>query len=117
MNCKDPTNEKGFKSGKFDISQNNIVFVTSDALAHYIIMMYEVTHKEKFYEELQEAISAQTKDSNYIKTALSLKKVDFEKDVIAKLLNCKNVANYKRHLQSLYKKGLLGHDDYSLAIL
>ena len=117
VNCKDPTNEKGFKSGKFDISQNNIVFVTSDALAHYIIMMYEVTHKEKFYEELQEAISAQTKDSNYIKTALSLKKVDFEKDVIAKLLNCKNVANYKRHLQSLYKKGLLGHDDYSLAIL
>ena len=80
-------------------------------------MMYEVTHKEKFHEELQEAISAQTKDSNYIKTALSLKKVDFEKDVIVKLVNCKKMANFKRHLQSLNKKGLLGHDDYSIAIL
>ena len=82
MNCKDPTNEKGFKSGKFDISQNNIVFVTSDALAHYILMMYEVAHKEEFESELQEAINAQTKDSNFIKSCMSQRKIDFE-DVLS----------------------------------
>lgn len=117
VNCKDPTDEKGFKSGKFNITTNTIVFATSDALSHYILMMYEVAQKETFSGELQEAISAQTKDSNFIQTALSLKKVNFEKDVIEKLVNCKNYGNYKRHLQSLNKKGLLGHDDYSIAIL
>ena len=80
-------------------------------------MMYEAYNKADFAEELQEAINAQTKNSNYIKTAMSLKKKNFEEDVLNKLLNCKNIGNLKRHLQSLRKKGLLGHDDYSLAIL
>ena len=117
VNCKDPTDEKGFKSGKFDITPHNIVFTASDALAHYILMMYEVENKKQYAEELEEAINAQTKDSNYIKTALNLKKVNFEKDVIVKLVNCKNNGNFKRHLQSLNNKGLLGYDDYSIAIM
>jgi len=80
-------------------------------------MMYEVENKKQYAEELEEAINAQTKDSNYIKTALNLKKVNFEKDVIVKLVNCKNNGNFKRHLQSLNNKGLLGYDDYSIAIM
>lgn len=117
VNCKDPTDEKGFRSGQLEITNDCIVFVASDALAHYILMMYEVAHKEKYNEELQEAINAQTKDSNFIMTALGMKKADFEKDVIDKLLNCRNEWNFKQHLQSLRKKGLIGHDDYSIAIL
>ena len=117
VNCKDPTDEKGFRSGQFEITKDSVVFVASDALAHYIIMMYEVSHKNNYNEELQEAINAQTKDSNFIMTALGMKKVNFEKDVIDKLLNCKNEWNFKQHLQSLRKKGLIGHDDYSIAIM
>ena len=117
MNCKDPTDEKGFRSGQFEITKDCVVFVTSDALAHYILMMYEVAHKEHYNEELQEAINAQTKDSNFIMTALGMKKIDFEREVIDKLLNCRNAWNFKQHLQSLRKKGLIGHDDYSIAIL
>ena len=117
MNCKDSTNEKGFKCGKFDFHKDSVVFVASDALAHYILMMYEVTYKEQYKDELQEAIDAQTKDSNFIRTALGIKKVDFEKDVIDKLMNCRNVGNFKKHLQRLRKNGLIGHDDYSIAIL
>lgn len=116
INCKDSLNETGFKYGQFKLADDNVVFATSDALAHYIIMMYEITHKDEFAKELQEAINAQTKDSNYIKVALGLKKADFE-DVIKKLLLCKNQANYIRHLQSLKKKGLIAHDDYSIAIM
>ena len=117
VNCKDPTDEKGFRSGQFEITKDSVVFVASDALAHYIIMIYEVSHKNNYNEELQEAINAQTKDSNFIMTALGMKKVNFEKDVIDKLLNCKNEWNFKQHLQSLRKKGLIGHDDYSIAIM
>lgn len=117
VNCKDLSNEKGFKMGKFRMHPDCVVFATSDALAHYIIMMYEVTHKDKYADELQEAIAAQTKNSNFIKVALGLKKVDFEKDVIGKLLNCKIIWNFKQHVQSLKRKGLIGHDDYSLVIM
>ena len=117
VNCKDPIDERGFKSGKFEIHTNSVVFAASDALAHYILMMYEISHQNLFAEELEEAIKAQTKNSNFIKTAMALKKVDFERGVINKLLNCKNEWNFKQHLLSLRRKGLIGHDDYSYAML
>ena len=117
VNCKDSTNEEGFKCGKFDFHKNSVVFVASDALAHYILMMHEVAHEEHYKDELQEAIDAQTKDSNFIRTALGMKKVDFEREVIDKLMNCRNAGNFKKHLQRLQKNGLIGHDDYSIAIL
>lgn len=117
VNCKDQLNEKGFHSGVFRIQQNSIIFATSDTLAHYILMMYMLTYKEKFKKELEEAINAQTKNSNFIKTALSMKQVNFEKDVILKLLNSRNTWNFSRHLHRLRKDGLIGHDDYSIVIL
>lgn len=117
INCKDPLDENGFKNGNFRITKDCIVFATSDTLAHYIIMMYEVTHSIKYAEELQAAINVQTKNSNFIKTAMGLKKIDFEKDVITKLGNCTNEENFKRHIQSLKRKGLIGYDDYSLVIM
>lgn len=117
VNCKDPTDENGFKSGTFETDEESIVFAASDALAHYILMMYEVAHRERYAEELQEAIDAQTKNSNFIRMALGMKKVDFEKRVVDKLLNGRNSWNFKQHLQSLWNKRLIGHDDYSLAIL
>lgn len=117
VNCKDPTDEMGFKSGWFEIRPNCVVFATSDALAHYILLMYKVANKELFAEELKEAVEAQTKNSNFIQTALALKKKDFEKNVIDKLLKCNNIWNFEQHIRSLRKKGLIGHDDYSLAIM
>ena len=116
INCKDPLIEQGFKSGQFDIRPDSVVFVASDALAHYILMMYEVAHKEEFESDLQEAINAQTKDSNFIRTCMSQRKIDFE-DVIKKLPLCKNAGNFKKHLESLKKKGLIAHDDYTIAIM
>lgn len=118
VNCKDPTNEAGFNSGLFKMTEDSIIFTASDALSHYIIMMYEVAHRNLFSLEIQRAIDAQTKDSNYVKTALGLKKIDFDKDVISKLLSSsKNSWNFKRHIESLRKKGLIAHDDYSIAIM
>lgn len=116
VNCKDPTDENGFRQGQFEMRQNCIVFAASDALAHYIVMMYEVANKEKFAEELQEAVDAQTKNSNFIKTAMSLKHIDFSRR-LDNLLKLQHKGHFKQHLRKLYREGLLGYDDYSLAIL
>jgi hypothetical protein len=117
INCKDPSDERGFRSGRFDINDDSIVFAASDAFAHYILMMYELTHKNGYVKELQEAIDAQTKNSNLIKTAMRLRKVDFAKDVIQKLQNCNYPQQMKAHIERLRRLGFIALDDYSLAIL
>lgn len=117
INCKDPLDEKGFRCGKFIVDKDCIVFAASDTLAHYILMMYEADNRDIYAVELEEAINAQTKNSNFVRSALGMKKIIFENDVIAKLQNCTNEKNFIRHLKSLRDKGLLGHDDYSLVIL
>ena len=117
INCKDPLDKKGFRSGEFKITKDCIVFAASDTLAHYILMMYEVTHFDKYAEELQEAINSQTKNSNYIKTALTLTTINYQNEVIKKLLNCYRGFLLKNHIKGLRKKGLIGHDDYSIAMM
>ena len=117
INCKDPLEKKGFRHGRFEIDDDSIVFVASDTLAHYILMMYELAHKDQFAEELQEAIDAQTKNSNFIKTGMRLRKRDFDKDVIQKLEDCKYKQHLTSHIGRLKRWELIGHDDYSIAIL
>lgn len=116
INCKDPLDENGFRCGKFDADDDSVVFAASDTLAHYILMMYEVAYKNRFAEELQDAINAQTKNSNFIKAAMSIDRLDFEKDVIEKLRKCPTWPILKSHIKGLKKKGLIGHDDYSLVM-
>ena len=53
-------------------------------------MMYEIANRICFDKELRDAVDAQTKNSNFVKTAMSLGNVDFRVDVIKKLQNCKN---------------------------
>ena len=117
INCKDPLNEKGFRSGKFKMTGDCVIFASSDTLAHYILMMYEVNNKEFFADEIKEAINAQTKNSNFIKTAMTLEDVPFEQRVITKIENCTHNFLLKSHIKGLIKKGLIGHDDYTLAIM
>lgn len=117
INCKDPLDEKGFRTGQFKVDDDCIVFAASDTLAHYILMMYEVTHRDWYGEELIEAIDAQTKNSNFIKSAMRLRKIDFTKVVIQKLENCKYPKQLKLHIERLKRWGFIGHDDYSLVIM
>lgn len=117
INCKDPLTVEGFRCGKFEIDEDCEVFTASDALAHYILMMYEMAHSDQFIDELQEAINAQTKNSNFIKTAKAIGVIDFENDVIKKLQNCPGDSFLKNHIRGLQKRRLIGHDDYSLVIM
>ena len=117
INCKDPLNSKGFRHGKFEIDEDCMVFAASDTFAHYILLMYEVANKKRYTDELVEALEAKTKNSNIVKTAMRLRKKDFAKDVIQKLDNCRYKILLGKHIWHLYKKGFIGYDDYSLAIL
>ena len=117
INCKDPLDEKGFKTGKFIVHDDCMVFAASDTLAHYILMMYELANKDEYAGELQAAIDAQTKNSNLIKSAMRIRKLNFEKDVIQKLENCKYPKQLKLHIERLKRWGFIGHDDYSLVIM
>ena len=117
INCKDPLNRKGFRRGKFEIDDDCMVFAASDTLAHYILMMYELAHKDQYEEELKQAVDAQTKNSNFIKTGMHLRKLDFAEDVIKKLEKCRYKILLGSHLEGKKNRGFLGYDDYSLAIL
>ncbi len=113
INCKDSINENGFKFSQFNLSNHCAVFAASDALAHFILMMYQVSRRSDYEEELQVAIEAKTKNSNYIKVAMERDKIDFVGSVINPLLKCKRVPALRRYLQTQIKEGLIGTDDYS----
>ena len=117
INCKDPLTAEGFRCGKFDIDEDCVVFAASDTLAHYIIMMYELGNSDKYADEISAAVNAQTKNSNFIKTAMRLRTMNFTSDVIRKLQNCKYKGQFKSHVERLLRWGFIGHDDYSIAML
>lgn len=117
INCKDGLQKEGFRKGTFHTYSDSLIFVASDAMAHYIIMMYEVASEDKYRQELDEAESRYSKNCNYIKVAKALHINDFENDVINKLVNIiGHPTNFRRHIQSLLRKGLIAYDDYSLAM-
>ncbi len=109
---------EGFRQGDFQTDSNSIVFATSDALAHYVIMMYQVCHRNLFAEELKSALAVHSKNSNYIQTAMNLKGFDFERNVLQKLKgSAGSRINFIRHTGRLVKEGLLAYDDYTIGFL
>ncbi len=118
INCKDELDKEGFRKGTFHTDGSSVVFAASDALSHYIMMMYEIARKEEFAAEIDDAINHHSKNENYIRIALGMKKIDFEKDVVDKLSKCAtHKCNFSRHIQKLERQGLIAHDDYSFAVM
>ncbi|MGL5958254.1 MAG: hypothetical protein ACRCZZ_06645 [Phocaeicola sp.] len=116
LNCKDEACAEGFKTGLFQLDPQSIVFVATDALAHYLLLMYQASHRERFTEELQEVLDSPTKQRLLVQQALSLQKIFFEEKVLWKVIHAaSNKVDFKRHLTSLKRRGLLAHDDYSFA--
>lgn len=117
INCKDELLKEGFCKGTFHTDSDSVVFVASDALAHYVMMMYEVANIDRFQQELDAAESNNSKNSNLIKMARAIRGVEFEKDVISKLVKTiGHPINFRRHIHSLIRKGLIAYDDYSIAM-
>lgn len=109
---KDPLKEEGFQQGIFNTGDGDIVFIATDTLAHYILMTYELSHREQFKDEINEALAAKSKNSNFVLTAMNTKE-DFS-DTLAHLLDRKS--HFREELKRLERARVLGHDDYSLAV-
>ncbi len=112
INCKDELSESGFSCGTFLADSGCILFCTSDALAHYIIMMYELSHCCEYAEELQAAERLGNKESSFIRSASSYK-VDFYKDILQKLINCKSSYTFEKYISKLLNRNQIALDDYS----
>jgi hypothetical protein len=121
ISCKDPLDEKGFRSGTFNTSETSVVFCASDALSHLVLMMYETGIQKlgshKYDAEIEEAINAQTKNSQYIKLASSLNS-DFDSRMKYFLKLSKSNMIFRsgmtKHRERLK---LVADDDYSLAVM
>ncbi len=64
-----------------------MVFVASDALAHYILMMYEAVNRDRYGDELKEVMASHAKNGQWVKNALEIRKIYWYDKVLEKLLN------------------------------
>lgn len=117
VNCKDPLQEEGFRHGVFRTDNDSIVFCATDALAHYILMTYEIAHCTLYGEELAEAANAGTKNSVCINSATA-KPVDFGSRVINKLCKCSPYnRKFENYMKSVLAKRYVALDDYSFSLM
>ncbi|MDE7475380.1 MAG: hypothetical protein K2M71_07105 [Duncaniella sp.] len=118
INCKDELNPEGFRCGEFPFGKRSLVFVTSDALAHYIIMMYELSECKEYTKEIGRAQQGSSKNGNIVRSAMALGKINFERMVIDNIRrSVYDRKVYARWLKRLHARGLLAMDDYSLAVM
>lgn len=113
---KDPLCEEGFRKGSFSFSQSDVLFVASDALSCYIMMMYQISKGEEFKDSLEKAERQIGKNSNIFRVALALDKVDFPSVMSDLLKSAETEDVFCNYVEALEQKGLLGHDDYSIAV-
>ena len=114
VSCKDPLEEEGFRCGDFDLDESSVVFAASDALSHYILMMYELAHCKEFGEELAEEYLKQSGNSQLLKTAETLR-FNFKHDVIEKILQASDTQlAFEKYLKGLYHQGVIDMDDFTI---
>ncbi len=117
VSCKDPLEAEGFRCGTFRLDDTSEVFAASDALSHYVLMMYELSKSTEFESELMEEQMKQTRNSLLLQMA-EKETFDFEKDVLRSLLrSADSEADFKELMESLYSRKVIDADDYTLALL
>lgn len=98
----------------FSLYDSSLVFVASDALSHYIIMMYELSKCQYYCEELAEEYLKQSGNSQLLKTAETLR-FNFKNDVIYKLLQVSDCQfAFEEYLKGLYHQGVIDMDDFTI---
>lgn len=121
INCKDPLDEKGFRSGTFKTSKTAVVFCASDALSHLILMLYETwlqtLGSHRYDKEIEDAINAQTRNSQYVKLALG-HSPDFDAKMKYFLRLSKREVVFQSGMNNHRDRlKLIADDDYSLAVM
>lgn len=117
VSCKDPLVEEGFRCGAFHLDEDSVVLAASDALSHYVLMMYELANCGRFGEELAEEALRRSGNSALLRTAESIR-FDFQADVLEPLLKAaEKESTFKTHVRSLIERGVLDVDDMTVVVL
>lgn len=117
ISCKESLEESGFKSGVFNIEKSSVVFAASDALSHYILMMYMLANRTTFSSELNYELSCRSSNSNLLQVADTLE-YDFEKDVLDTLASLVDMPLlFDAKMKELNCQGVLDIDDYTIVFL
>lgn len=118
ISCKDPMQEEGFWSGRFTIDDDSVVFACSDALSHYVLMMYMVTDYDKYNQDITAIAKSRSIDSTMIGIATSIDRIDFYTDIILKLEDAaSSEEDFAKVMKDLYEGGLIEIDDYTIVFL
>lgn len=119
INCKDELDKKGYREGYFLLEDDSVLFVASDALAHYILMVDAFIHRTESarQEEIKRAITAQTKNSQFLLSAETISDEELSKKIDELLEAAKNKSHFRTLLERLLNESLLASDDFSMAVL
>lgn len=109
---------QGFKSGKFAVDENCWLFVASDAMSHFILTAYmtDPMHKADYEAEIQKAVDAQTRNSQFVYTMLNFTNHNFESELKGLKEASENEQRFRKKMEDLHKQVELSLDDYSLAL-
>lgn len=116
ISCKDSFDKVGFRSGTFEITSASYVFVASDALSHYILMMYYLCNPEQYSTEIRAVKQSNRLSSQLLSNAEQQKQVRFYDDVLQPLFKASmNRAHFEQYMCKLLRLHVIDLDDYSLA--
>lgn len=116
VSCKEPLERDGFMQGVFNYDDASSIFIASDALAHYILMMYELSNKIDFNDDLNSIKDSFSSNANLIQIA-ELQICNFASDVVEKLRIIDNQNDFEEMIKTLYMSGVIDIDDYTLVFL
>ena len=116
VSCSEPLEEEAFHSGVFQKDEEALVFAASDALSHYIIMMYQLAHPADNAEELEEERRSGTINAQLLQVAENLPSIDFDACLRQLMEKARERGTFCQLTGQLYADRLLDSDDYSLAV-
>lgn len=116
INILEPITKSAFRTRTFSLTDSSVIFAATDALSHYILMMYMSSMPEKYEKELNDIIGKQNPNSHLVSMALTqTEKFD---NVLEKLISSSdNPKCFEKYINNLYSKGLIDIDDYTFVVL
>lgn len=116
INVLEPITKSAFKTRTFTLTDSSVIFAATDALSHYILMMYMASKLNVYENELKEIISKQNPNSRFVSLAID-QVVNFD-EVLNKLIcSVQNEKDFESSIRELNLNGLIDIDDYTLVVL
>jgi hypothetical protein len=121
LNWKDTPDNRGFQSGIRIPKKGDKIIILTDTLAQYLLIAYLVCNKSKtnntMLENLMQSGTRLASTCNEM-IRQDYKNLDFTKDILSPIQNSLDTKeDFEKYTQEIYKKGLLGLDDYSMVLL